>query len=54
MFDPGQGMPLFTGDELLAMIDCAHYVAVNDYEGAAAVRAHRALARGDRGARARR
>jgi adenosine kinase len=33
VFDPGQGMPLFTGPELLAMIDRARYVAVNDYEG---------------------
>jgi len=33
MFDPGQGLPMFTGDELLAMIDAAAYVAVNDYEG---------------------
>ena len=33
MFDPGQGMPLFSGLELLAMIDRAHCVAVNDYEG---------------------
>ncbi len=32
VFDPGQGMPLFTGAELLAMIDKADYVAVNDYE----------------------
>jgi adenosine kinase len=33
VFDPGQGMPLFSGPELLAMIDRARYVAVNDYEG---------------------
>ena len=33
IFDPGQGMPLFDGPELLAMIDKARYVAVNDYEG---------------------
>ncbi len=32
IFDPGQGMPLFSGDELLAMVDAATYVAVNDYE----------------------
>ena len=32
MFDPGQGMPLFSGPELVEMIDCADYVAVNDYE----------------------
>jgi adenosine kinase len=33
MFDPGQGMPMFNGAELLAMIDAAAYLAVNDYEG---------------------
>jgi adenosine kinase len=33
MFDPGQAMPLFSGPEVLAMIDMAHCVAVNDYEG---------------------
>jgi adenosine kinase len=33
MFDPGQGLPMFSGPELLAMIDAATYVAVNDYEG---------------------
>ncbi len=33
VFDPGQGMTLFDGRELLAMIDMATYVAVNDYEG---------------------
>ncbi|MFO1413167.1 MAG: carbohydrate kinase family protein [Burkholderiales bacterium] len=33
VFDPGQGLPLFDGPELLAMIDRAQYVAVNDYEG---------------------
>jgi adenosine kinase len=33
IFDPGQGMPLFTGDELIEMIDAATYLAVNDYEG---------------------
>ena len=33
VFDPGQGMPLFSGPELLAMIEQARYVAVNDYEG---------------------
>jgi adenosine kinase len=32
MFDPGQGMPLFSGPELVEMIDAAEYVAVNDYE----------------------
>ena len=33
VFDPGQGLPLFTGDELVSMIEAADYVAVNDYEG---------------------
>jgi adenosine kinase len=33
IFDPGQGLPLFSGDELKSMIDAADYVAVNDYEG---------------------
>ena len=33
MFDPGQGLPMFTGEELLAFVEQATYVAVNDYEG---------------------
>ncbi len=33
VFDPGQGLPLFSGPELIAMIDAASYLAVNDYEG---------------------
>lgn len=32
IFDPGQGLPMFGGDELKAFIDKASYVAVNDYE----------------------
>ena len=32
MFDPGQGLPLFSGPELVEMIDAASFVAVNDYE----------------------
>ncbi len=32
IFDPGQGLPLFSGAELTEMIECADYVAVNDYE----------------------
>jgi adenosine kinase len=32
MFDPGQGMPMFTGDELMELIGLADYLAVNDYE----------------------
>jgi adenosine kinase len=33
IFDPGQGLPMFTGEELLRFIDQADYVTVNDYEG---------------------
>jgi adenosine kinase len=32
IFDPGQGLPLFSGDELAEMIDLASYLTVNDYE----------------------
>jgi len=32
VFDPGQGLPLFSGPELIEMIDAASYLAVNDYE----------------------
>ncbi len=32
VFDPGQGLPMFDGDELKHFIARAHYVAVNDYE----------------------
>jgi adenosine kinase len=32
LFDPGQGLPMFDGSELLAFIDQANWVAVNDYE----------------------
>ena len=33
IFDPGQGLPMFSGAELLAFIEQASYLAVNDYEG---------------------
>jgi adenosine kinase len=33
IFDPGQGLPMFNGEELTRFIDLATYVAVNDYEG---------------------
>ena len=33
MFDPGQGLPMFSGTELAEFIRLAQYVAVNDYEG---------------------
>ncbi|MFX4955901.1 hypothetical protein ABTC33_18860, partial [Acinetobacter baumannii] len=32
IFDPGQAMPLFNGEELRRFIDLADYVTVNDYE----------------------
>jgi len=32
IFDPGQGLPMFDGDDLKAFIDQATYVTVNDYE----------------------
>ena len=32
MFDPGQGMPMFDGEELLKFVEQATYVCVNDYE----------------------
>ncbi|HEX7890120.1 MAG TPA: carbohydrate kinase family protein [Ramlibacter sp.] len=33
VFDPGQGLPMFGGDELAHFIDLATWVTVNDYEG---------------------
>jgi adenosine kinase len=33
VFDPGQGLPMFSGEELLAFVERATYVTVNDYEG---------------------
>jgi len=33
VFDPGQGLPMFDGAELLRFIDQATWVTVNDYEG---------------------
>ena len=32
IFDPGQGMPMFNGDELSQFIEKATWVTVNDYE----------------------
>ncbi len=32
LLDPGQGLPLFSRDELATLIDAATYLAVNDYE----------------------
>jgi len=32
VFDPGQGMPMFNGNELEAFLEQASYLALNDYE----------------------
>jgi adenosine kinase len=32
LFDPGQGLPMFGGEELRSFIEQASFVAVNDYE----------------------
>ncbi len=32
IFDPGQGLPMFNGDDLLTFLDQATYAIVNDYE----------------------
>jgi adenosine kinase len=32
IFDPGQGLPMFNGEDLLKFVDIADYVTVNDYE----------------------
>ena len=32
IFDPGQGLPMFSGEELLELIDGAACLALNDYE----------------------
>ena len=33
LFDPGQGLPMFSGEELLDFVKKADYITVNDYEG---------------------
>jgi len=33
VFDPGQGLPMFSADDLSEFVRLADYVAVNDYEG---------------------
>jgi adenosine kinase len=33
IFDPGQGLPMFNGEELNGFVGLASYVTVNDYEG---------------------
>ncbi len=50
MFDPGQAMPLFGGQELEAFIDQAAWVTVNDYE-AHLLQERTGLATGDLSAR---
>ena len=32
IFDPGQGLPMFNGEELMQFVEQADYVIVNDYE----------------------
>jgi adenosine kinase len=32
IFDPSQGLPMFTGDELMEFIEMADYLTINDYE----------------------
>ena len=32
IFDPGQGMPMFDGEDLMRFVEQAHWVTVNDYE----------------------
>ncbi len=34
IFDPGQGMPMFSGEELLELLDLATWATFNDYESA--------------------
>lgn len=33
VFDPGQGLPMFGGEDLLSFVEQAAWVIVNDYEG---------------------
>ena len=33
LFDPGQGLPMFSREELAEFVRLADYIAVNDYEG---------------------
>ena len=32
IFDPGQGLPMFSGEELMTFVEQATYLCVNDYE----------------------
>jgi adenosine kinase len=53
VFDPGQGMPMFSGDELLDFLDLADYACFNDYEAKLLCdRSGRSLAELARGLRA--
>jgi adenosine kinase len=46
VFDPGQGLPMFSGGELLECLKLASYCTVNDYEGSMlAEKTGRSLAR---------
>jgi adenosine kinase len=33
IFDPGQGLPMFSGEELMRFVEMSSFVTVNDYEG---------------------
>ena len=33
LFDPGQGLPMFSAEELMEMVKLSSFLAVNDYEG---------------------
>jgi len=41
VFDPGQGLPMFNGDELRQFIQQATWVTVNDYEAGCCASARR-------------
>ena len=45
IFDPGQGLPMFDGEDLLAFIQQASIITVNDYEGEHDGRAYRPRSR---------
>ena len=36
IFDPGQGLPMFSGEEILHFLDLARYACFNDYEASMA------------------
>ena len=33
VFDPGQGLPMFSGEDLMRFVEQASWITVNDYEG---------------------